>query len=67
MTITFMLAQTPAPSTGDTTGWVLLLLMAGAAVVIGGLSLLFLTRRYGRDTFDRGRRGDDPNRPREDA
>ena len=66
MTITLMLAQTPAQPTGDTTGWGLLLLMGGVAVVIGGLSLLFLTRRFGRDAFDRRRRGDDPNRPRDD-
>jgi hypothetical protein len=66
MTLLF-LAQTPSPPPGDTTGWPLLVLMAFAALVIGGLSFLFLARRYGSDLFGEGRRRDDPNRPRGDS
>lgn len=46
-----MLAQTPTPTNAPdgTTAWPLLFLMAAAALVVGGLSFLFLYRRYGND------------------
>jgi hypothetical protein len=52
-------AATATPTSGaqgDTTGWATLFLMAMGALLVAGLSILYLVRRFGREMWDEGRR-----------
>jgi hypothetical protein len=52
----------PSPLPNPTTGWQTLFLMALGAVVVAGLSILYLIRRFGREVWPERRR-DDPSGP----